>query len=94
MQSTSWNLEVESKAKLEAFNVKQKLEADVDDLEQYGRRYCVRIYNLPVKEHETEEQLFTSLKTELKKVRLRKQFEEMYWVLKPLMVVVYLSNIT
>ena len=51
----------------------KKLEADVDDLEQYGRRYCVRIYNLPVKEHETEEQLFTSLKTELKKVEYNLQ---------------------
>ena len=45
-----------------------KLEGEIDDLEQYGRRYCARVFNIENKEDETEEELFTSLKQEMKKV--------------------------
>ena len=46
----------------------KKLEIDIDDLEQYGRRYIVRVENIAVKENETEDELFESLKTEFKKL--------------------------
>ena len=46
----------------------KKLETEIDNLEQYGRRYCARVYGIEAKDNETEEELFTSLKKELKKV--------------------------
>ena len=38
----------------------KKLETDIDDLEQYGRRYCARVFGIQVKPDETEEELFVS----------------------------------
>ena len=45
-----------------------QLELQVDSLEQYGRRYCVRIVGIPEDKQESEEQLFGTLKTELQKI--------------------------
>ena len=49
-------------------NLCKKLEGEIDGLEQYGRRYCARVFNIKHKENESEEELFTTLKNELKKV--------------------------
>ena len=45
-----------------------KLENDNDDLEQYGRRVCLRIEDLPVANEETAEKVFKKTENLLKKV--------------------------
>ena len=45
-----------------------QLELSQDALEQYGRRYCVRVEGILEVKGETEEELFTTLKTNLSKI--------------------------
>lgn len=50
-----------------------QLETQLDALEQYGRRYCVRVEGIPEDKNETEDQLFTTLKTKLKDIDINLQ---------------------
>ena len=50
-----------------------QLEVQIDSLEQYGRRYCVRVEGIPENKQETEEDLFSTLKTELQKLDVNLQ---------------------
>ena len=45
-----------------------KLENDNDDLEQYGRRVCFRIEDVPVANKETAEEVFKKTENMLKKI--------------------------
>ena len=45
-----------------------KLENDNEDLEQYGRRVCLRIEDVPVANEETAEEVFKKTENMLKKV--------------------------
>jgi len=45
-----------------------QLEEELDDLQQYGRRYIARIEGIPAKKGETEDELFDAIKKGLKDV--------------------------
>ena len=43
-----------------------KVEHDHDDLEQYGRRLCVRLEDIPVEKEETADKVFSKAENILK----------------------------
>ena len=45
-------------------------ERKIDDIEQYGRRVCLRVKNMPLKQDETEQKLMDQLENEVSNMGL------------------------